>query len=437
MDLIIPLLFFIFYTAFFASFLWKKATLFIIFLILIIFFYEFLFIQISDFVDDTVFYLIKSWQEYLFAIVLCFIFIKILIINTVKYSATDKRIFTILLLLTISGFAASLFQSVSIFDAFLGWRTYILPIFLNYLLYYSDHLFNSSTRAINYTLITFSCIMVLYASYLEASFNGDLTSLFFYDYVNEISPIEQGRYNYVRDDQLRATGFFVSPLIYSSFLGYTSLILLYYILFSKIKKRIWFFFLFVFILYGQYIARTRIGLVNFGVGIISTFLIYYKPYISLRKIVYIPIVLIVLTFIGLITGLTSDPSALGRLVQYTSIPDNFKVTGLGFGDPLTTVFFDSWYISALLLFGLLFPIYVYLHILLLKKIHPYVSFYKTDLVSIHEKVFFFANYGFFISFIYMFAFQYILGSATIYIFYIMIFLIISKNRYNMHLQLRN
>lgn len=419
-----------FYLAFFASFLWRKATIFIIFLILIVFFYEFFFIQISDTVDDVLFYIIKSWQEYLFAILLIFIFIKILIRNTIKYSTTDKNIFTILLLLTIAGFATSLLQSISFFDAFLGWRTYILPIFLNFLIYYSDNLFHSSTKAINYTLISLSCIMVLYAIHLDLNFNGNLKQLFFYEYVNKISPIEQGRYNYIRNDQLRATGFFVSPLIYSSFLGYTSLILLYYFIFSGLQKKIWFAIVFALIFYGQHIARTRIGLVNFGVGILSTFLVYYKPGISLRKIILIPLSLIILTFIGLITGLTSDPSALGRLVQYATIPENFKIAGLGFGAPLTTVFFDSWYISALLLFGLFFPIYLYLHILLLRKIHPYVSFYKTNLVSIHEKVFFFANYGFFISFIYMFAFQYILGSATIYVFYVMIFLIISKNRYN-------
>jgi hypothetical protein len=112
-------------------------------------------------------------------------------------------------------------------------------------------------------------------------------------------------------------------------------------------------------------------------------------------------------------------------LPYASFVKDFKLFGLGFGHKLTDTYFDSWYISTLLLFGVLFPAFLYIHFLLLKKIHYNTFFYKTSLVSAHEKAFFYSTYGFLVSFIYTFAFQYLLGSATVYFLYISTFLLIS------------
>jgi hypothetical protein len=153
--------------------------------------------------------------------------------------------------------------------------------------------------------------MVGYAIRIDTHFYGDLKDLWFYEYINKLTPLEEARPNYVRENNLRATGFFVSPLIYSSFLSYTTLIVFFYLII--LRKITWKFILLIVLavlIYGLLIARTRIGLIISCLGFISSILVYYRRMLSIRKVIVLALGMITLTFAALLFGLTSDPSAL-------------------------------------------------------------------------------------------------------------------------------
>lgn len=415
------------YIYFFLSFFFKKKFVFLLFLLTFITFYDYTFINISPFVSPVAFYIIKSWQEYLL------LFLLILIVLTQKtkplyLNKFDQHFLFSFLFLTVAGSIAGIIYGTSINQIYLGWRMYLLPLLWPFLLYKTSIFKEVPAKTMIYYFIAVSIIIVFIAFYQNLTFNDNLKNLWFYDYIDKLNPIDEHPFDFVRDDKLRATSIFVSPLIYASFLSYALLNIVYYILLRNASKlKILLSLLILFLLcYGQYLSRTRIGFIILIVSLCCSFVVYFKPSLKFAYSILMPVIFLTGTFVSLLFGVTEDLSALGRLIQYASLPENFVPIGLGFGAEMTNVYFDSFYISVTLLFGVFVPLYLRLYILMLKKIK--VNAYNIKYVEgdTYSKVLFYSSYGFFFSFIYTFGFHFTAGSATLQIFYLLLFYFISK-----------
>jgi hypothetical protein len=410
----------------FLSFFFKEKWIFLLFLLGLITFYDFIFINLSSYVSPAVLYATKSWQEYLTLFLLL-----ILLISKSRFTALNKFdswFLSFFLFLTVLSAAVGMANGISFMQVFLGWRMYMMPLLWSFLLYKTSIFRQIPSKVVVHFLAIVSVIVITVGIYQNMNFNGDLRRLWFYDFIDKLNPIDDHPFDFIRDDQLRVTGIFVSPLIYASFLSYSLLILTFYILLKKhalIKKMIAFLLL-AFILYGQILSRTRIGFIIFMVGLACSFLAYFKPLLKYGWSVLIPLLFVITTLISLIAGITEDLSALGRLIQYASLPSNFVILGQGFGAEMTNVFFDSFYISIIVLFGMFVPIYIWLYLVLLKKMNQKAVYVKYVEPGIYNRILYYASYGFFFSFIYTFGFHFSIGSATIQIFYLMLFYFVSK-----------
>ena len=118
------------YGLFFYSFFRKNKTLFFVFYTTLVIFHDFVFIQISYFTTESVTFLLKAWQEYLFLF--------LILILLLKKGSFNKKIFTLLLLLfflSFYGIVNSVINGNGIQDSILGWRMYLLPILVPCLVY--------------------------------------------------------------------------------------------------------------------------------------------------------------------------------------------------------------------------------------------------------------------------------------------------------------
>jgi hypothetical protein len=332
------------------------------------------------------------------------------------------------LLLTVICSFVGMMVGTSANQVFLGWRMYMLPLFWSFLLYKTGVMKLVPAKTIIYFLVLVSSFTVIYGVYQDVTFNGNLKSLWFYNFIDKLNPIEDHPFDFIRDEELRITGIFVSPLIYASFLSYALLIGAYYIFLGKpnLLKKTLAFFILLFLVYGQLLSRTRIGFIILLVGLCCSWLVYKRPSSKFIYSILIPLFFFAVTIISLIFGITEDLSALGRLIQYASVPSNFASPGLGFGAEMTNVFFDSFYISVTLLFGVFVPVYLSLYYFLLKKINGYSYFVKNINTDRFSAILYYSSYGFFFSFIYTFGFHFTMGSATVQIFYLLLFYFISK-----------
>jgi hypothetical protein len=418
--------FLIAYSFFFLSFFYEKKWIFLLLLLGLITFYDFIFINISSFVSPAVLYVIKSWQEYLllFLLLILFFFRD----RFADLNKFDRGFLGCFLFLTLTSAAVGIANGTDFMSVFLGWRMYMMPVLWSFLLYKTSIFKQTPSRLIVYFLAMASIVVVLFGIYQNLTFYDNLRNLWFYDFIDKLNPIEDHPFDFIRDDQLRVTSIFVSPLIYACFLSYTLLLLVFYLVMRKRQtvKRIVAVLLLAFIVYGQILSRTRIGFIILVVGLCCSFLIYFKPSSKLGLSIFIPFLFLITTMMSLIAGVTEDLSALGRLIQYASLASNFVLAGLGFGAELTNVYFDSLYISVFILFGAFALVYLWLYYVLLKKVNSFSLYVKLIEENFYNSLLYYSSYGFFFSFIYTFGFHFSIGSATIQIFYLMLFYFISK-----------
>lgn len=420
------LLFLLLYCLFFISYFLKKKYVFLLFIFCFIIFYDFVFITISPLVSPSVFYVIKSWQEYLT------VFLLLVLIISQRYRISSVSFFDTffllaLVFLTVVGFVGALMNGAALGQAFLGWRMYLLPFLWSFLLYKTGVLERIPASVPVKFIVIISVVIVGFAVFQDWLYQGNLKNLWFYEYINKLNPIVDHEFDFVRGEQLRATSIFVSPLILSSFLSFGLLILMYYILFLKNQwfKMLLALLLFAFLLYGQVLTRTRIGFITIAVGMATSIMARLWPSVKFLFSLMLPIVFAGITFVLLILGVTEDLSALGRLVQYADVPTFFVPLGLGFGSDETNVLFDSYYISVTLLFGIFTPVLAVVYAWLLKKVNALASIIRYPDFDRADRIFYYALYGFSFSFIYTFAFHFTAGSATIQIFIIMLFYFLS------------
>jgi len=397
--------------SFLYSLIRKKPTLFSACLTLLILIHDVLFVSLKNWIPGSLYFPIKSWQEIL-TLVGLFFFIR-------KKIKPDKLVFFLTGLL-VYGLLFGIFQGTKPFEIFKGFRMYMLIIIGLVLLYQSEFFKEINVKIIFQIFIAFTTLSSLYSIFMDYIFIRDLKVLWFYDFVNQINPIESARFNYIRDGSLRACGLFISPLIQSILLGFSTLILALFT-FKNPEKRnpAWFAALFLTNLFGLMLCRTRIGWFVLMGGLILAITHLYYQRLTLYQSYLLPVILILGTLFILLFGFTNDPSALGRIPQYKLLFTHFNFFGFGFGHPSTLTVYDSMYISAGLTFGVLGIVYILIPILACRQLFRLRNNFSNP--EKIESLYFAATYGFSFILLYVFAFQFTLGSPTVLLFYFLVY----------------
>mgnify|MGYP006141072445 FL=1 len=433
LDLLFLLVGLFFYIIFLYSFTKEKKTLFFVTCCSLIILHDFIFINLSYYTSELVTFILKAWQEYLT------LFLVFLLLKT--KSKINKDIFFILLMLiglSFYGIILSVVTGMPLKETILSWRMYLLPILLPCLVYLNDGFKNVNTSFFYKYLKTTLFILVLFALYQNLLFkfsNGEqltfLTknfrsnagsilkkTLWFYEYFGDDHILSRW-FNVIRNGNIRATSFFVSPIIFAQFLGVIGSILMGKFIYSKRKINVLIMLAITFL--GIYLAQVRAGFIFF---IITFFIIYSNRKTKIKNYVIIglPLFLVGITFIGLIFFKVGDASTVGRLKQYTELFKNFNFFGLGLGSYRAIINYDSLIISAMFAFGLFSIFYFKLHLNILKSMN---RFHQTIL---NEHSFLAIGLlGAFSAFVYISFFHYNIGSAPIRFFYFIAFYYLYKN----------
>lgn len=413
------------YTITVLSLTYKRYDIFAIVYLFAIFFYDFLFINASYFLPGFVVGLLKPYNEYLFI----FLLLKIALLKISKIKSKKILVDNIFLYLILSSLAVLLLNDFSAnidpISTVLGIRIYLLPIFLPYLMYKANWLGKIDKKMLLAALFIFSLVTIGYGIIQQFSFNGNVNSLWFYKFfnINGENPVETGFYNFVRNDKLRTTSFFVSPIIYSIALAMSSVFVVTLLITpNKMFKKATLILLLIAFSYGLIIAETRVGIFIVAMASAMLFITRFTARKKIYKLItLIPIVAVILTFGTLAYGYTDDLSALGRLVQYLSFFKYFKPMGLGFNSEYVLTMFDTYYMSLALVYGvfIIFPIYFYYKInnVLYQKI---LDLSGLDLL--------FAKCVFILSltFLYSFAFQFTAGAYQYRMLFFLIFIVLGS-----------
>jgi hypothetical protein len=404
----------------FFSLLKKKPILFVLAVTFQILIYDVLSVFSDEQIPVWIRWPMKGWQE------LIFVYSGIYFLRKGLKLPTTTWIF---FFLGLMGLLMGFIHGSPPEQIIQGFRLYLILPFSLFLLLESGIFNKLPIFHAAILLIGFCCLSVVYSLWLDTQFKGELCFLWFYDFVDKIHPIEAARFNYIRNEGLRATGFFISPLIQSAILGFVSLISLSFVLEKKgtLVTRLPYLLIAILLVGGLYLCRTRIGWIILSGGFIQWLSLqffnrnrFYNPF-------YLPAFFVILTFTWLLSGFSSDPSANGRLDQYAFCFENFKFLGYGFGHVFTITLFDSLIISSALLFGIFSIFYLMIPIgvcYFISQIPLNRTNYKNymDTNFLYKPIF---GFSFFI--LYMMAFQFTTGGPTIQLFYWFSFLILNDN----------
>jgi hypothetical protein len=384
-------------------------------------------------VGENLAYLIKSWQEYLLFFLLATFIAK----NKFNISREAATILFGILVLSVWGVFGSVVNRISLFDAYLGWRTYMLPLLLCFLLWMNNAFVGIDTKFCFRVVIVISIVSVFGAIYQKLVFNGYnldrasmtteeffvegqriLKEFWFFDKFGGLHMLRSWP-NYVRDGSVRATAFFVSPISYAEFLVVSLVILMAKIGFNKMyfNRLAKYGTAFLLIFAGTYLSNARIGML---LVVLAFFIIFLLKKGNFSGGVFWVIIsmIILFTFYALIALNVGDESAQGRLPQYLDMFKQFSLMGYGFGSDLATSYFDSLYISLVMLFGIGVLIYFFVHSFIIRSIFARFSLYNNDP---NATVLVVVSLALAFAFAFAFAFQYSIGSCTIPLIYFIFF----------------
>lgn len=398
----------------------KRNTAFLAVYLYSIFSYDFVFINASYHLPERVLTFTKPYQEYLFAYFLIR-YLAVLYRDKV-INGIDRGILYLLVLPSLITLIADIAINRHPVQSFMGMRLYLLPVLLSYCLYRAGFLEKIRLKHVIGIVLTLSILSGIYGHFQRLHFDGNVQSLWFHRFFNRYStnPVDYGWANYLRNNRLRLTSIYVSPITMSLMMAIPVLFAGTELL-QRGRRLDWsrrgvLLAIFAFCLCYQWLTQTRIGLITDVIGA-CTILLFRVRRDTFFRTLLIPVGLVALTFVTLFMNF-GDDSALGRLDQYRLFFELYTLKGLGFSDPLVQTNFDAFFMSVALLYGCLafFP-------LSLIGIANY-QLYKAA-KSIPDSAFLVAVYGFSLALLYGFTFQYIAGSATYKIYLLFIFIALS------------
>lgn len=432
MDYIYAVLFFCLinlgYLSFFLGIAYKKISLCVTAYLCVACFYDYIFINASYYLPQSFVALTKPISEYFLLCLIIYGIFKIIRKKGFQLNVYTKRVISLLLVPSlIVLFSADIIHGNEVGDIIQGLRFFIIPIIIPWLMARYNLFDQVSYKNVGYTIVFLAVTSVVYGIYQKYTFNGNIETLWFYDFFNKMdeNPVEIGSFNFIRDDKIRVTSWYVSPIIYSLSLAIAFVYIISKLFLKRLTAASYLFYTLVsiFFLFGIFESQTRIGLF---VAMLSLMVLLLRRTFrfSIPYWIYLiaPLSAIVVTCLSLILGFTEDLSALGRLKQYASIMLYFYPSGNGFGAASVLSFFDSYYLSLMSLYGVFFVFPLAFLFFCSKKL-----FICAGRMRSYTHYFIVATFIIALTFIYTFAFQFTAGSYIYKLFFFMVFFSFSKS----------
>lgn len=400
----------------------KRYSAFIAVFIYSIFTHDFTFINASYYLPS---WIIEAAKPYAELVTLYFGFRWMQRLRRERYvDPIDRGAITLVIVPTLIVLLIDLVINQQLVSSLKGVRLYVLPVLLPYFMYRAGVLEKVQQRRLIYFVLTLMIVAGLYGFIQRLAFDGDVQKLWFYRFFDRFgtNPVDEyGWANYLRNNKLRVTSIFVSPITMSLMMAIPALMAITALLNSAHRmnwsQRAAFLGLLAFALFAQSLTQTRVGMIIDAIGAAAVFLMKLRKDTFLRTLL-IPVGLVALTFLSLVTHTAGDESALGRLDQYRLFFDFFKMQGLGFSNSLVQTHFDAFFMSSALVYGWLciFP----LSGLILLNRHVYKAAKRMEGNMLVESV-----YGFSLALIYAFTFQFIAGSSPYRLYFLLLFIILA------------
>jgi hypothetical protein len=369
----------------------------------------------------------KPINEYFFVGLVFYGFYRMVQNKGISLNVYSKKvIFFILIPSFIVFFTGDLIYGNGLGDVVQGLRLFMVPILIPWLMARYGIFEKISYKHIGYTIILLAIVSVIYGIYQKYTFTGNIETLWFYKFFNKLdqNPVELGSFNFIRDEKLRVTSWYVSPIMYSLSLAMALVYILSKIFSKRLPALVYLFYSAVIglLLFGIFESQTRIGLFVFLLSFLVLLLrATFKFLIPYWIYLLAPLSAIAATILSLIFGFTDDLSALGRLKQYASIMLYFAPAGNGFGAESVLTFFDSYYLSLISLFGVFCVLPIAFIFFCSKTLFAYAVGTKA-----YTHYFVIATFIMSLTMIYTFAFQFTAGSYIYKLFFFMVFFSFSK-----------
>lgn len=318
--------------------------------------------------------------------------------------------------LTLYGVLIGIANGSSVYDAAVNARDFMLP-FVFYLIIGNLPLISRQGNALSVMLlIVFLSVHGMVSLYNYFTFNGSPESIWIYDILSDIDKgVSFGVANYIRDDQLRAMGLFVSPIEYSLTMLFGLFLSTFYFILGRCRLiKFWSILLIITFCSFLLVSNVRIWIVCYLIGMVTVYLVYKARKISRKKTYFIlvPVSFVIASFLNIIFDFGfNDLSSIGRLDQYTSVLEMMieKPLGLGFGDIGSKGSFsaDSALLTSLMAFGWFFIcLYLYMVLHIFMKVIQFInsiSYNSTN--NLHFRVLFFSLIAYCAAYLYTFFFH--------------------------------
>jgi hypothetical protein len=438
-DAVVLIVFGVFYSTILLSYYRASKTYFVACYLLLAIFHDYIFINLEYEASESIILIVKSWQEMLFL----FLCVNMLARVFTRFKVSSHFLITGLFILILTGWGVfvSILEKDTVFEIFLGWRKFMLTLFNSILLYELGVFDKVSFRSVYRLLVVATLVIMAYGFYQLKKFdaiglpemaargtdfyarvNIGLREFWFYEKFGDQHMLRSWP-NYMRNDSPRITSVFVSPIVLAEYLALVALFSIITLVRGKPKVvQVIFHGLFLFLIFlTMETSQTRIGYIQVFVGTIVSLIIVRN--VNPRFYLLLAFGSIAALFVAISFGNIADSSAQGRIPQYLELLTIFSLKGYGFGDEERVLFFDSLYISVILLFGVFSLLYFYIHYYWIRLFLKYYSRLGDDKELDLEYRIIVASLC---SFIFAFAFQFSLGTAIISILYFLLFLGISR-----------
>lgn len=439
MEIVVTSIIVFFYFCLFSTLFLKNKTLFLIVLISLFFINDFFSVQLDYLFEGLILYLLKAWKE-LLAILLLLITINRhsknhLLNRFFIFKKVDFLVFLMIIHIFLVLYAI-LFRGNSVFESINESRAYFINLYIIVLFCY-----NYSSDKLDFHLIIKAVVLIViinfgFASYNYFTFDGNYQSLWRYQFKieREYLKLKESLFgfrsiqnDFVRGENLRASGFLISTLEYGITLAF--IFVLSFISYVKLNysRKILMILIMMISLIGIYTTQTRTA---YGIVILA-FMLYFSL-VWIKKtypLILIPTSFIFLTFVAIafrVPGV-DEASSYGRVIQYLEFFQNFEILGIGLGSSLRTTF-DSFYLSVLTVFGVLGAFYLMIVFYPFGKI---LSFLKAQNYSMagmnnHFGVLVISTVIFYSVSIFVLSIQYSVSSFQVFLLELFGFLIISS-----------
>jgi hypothetical protein len=392
---------------------------------------DLVFVPLNDTLGPTLLVVSKAWKEIFIAGLLLLNLMHSNTRNRLSLSNDTMRIICVILVLSALGFAVGSTRS-GLGEGIQQWRRYFVPILLAMLLASSGIAKRVSARTLMRLLLSIACLMSVYAIYENLTFSGDFTKLWYYDFVAQAkesinTDARLLQYQFMRGDELRATGFFISAIEYSLFnaLALTYAVISIYTT-RGFSRRFYFSLISILLAGGEIVANVRIGWIVFAIAVLCAAQVHFFGTRSFRKLAIAPVVILLLSFALIVVNKADlDASSVGRLAQYASVPSAFRLEGYGLGAITNNgeTYKDSWYISVLMVFGIASIGYAWLMFSPVINTLAHLKIRRRGELKGDRAAYTFAigTIGFFCAQLYVFGFHYSTGLSHLYLLQIFMF----------------